>query len=66
MKTYRVPGHPSTTATRRGAAVYGITVKRLLERGSDNNYYNLLEDHLGSVKTQVCRNFCGGKAFSTL
>ena len=35
-------GHPSTTASRRGAAVYGITVKRLLERGSDNNYFNLL------------------------
>ena len=28
---------------------------RLLERGNDRKNYNVLEDHLGSVNTQVCR-----------
>ena len=36
----------------------------LLERGTDNNYYNLLEEHLEDVKTQVCRKFSGGNVSS--
>ena len=37
-----------------------------LERDSGSDYYNLLEDHLRGVKTQVCGKSYGGHASSRL
>ena len=33
---------------------------------TDSDYYNLLGDHSGGVKTQVCRKSCSGYVFSRL